>query len=97
MIRSWLPQKWIPPFRRGTWREEEVVKREHFGTCDPGLCGRYRTVDETHGKEIEIEFSHGIIYVRELPIGKPHLLNPRRYALGEILLEEVKKQFRKRA
>jgi len=95
LLESVWPARWIPSFRRGTWQEEEVVEREHFGTYDPNIWGKFRIVDETHGKEIEIEFKRGIIYVRETLIAEPHLLNPQRYALGEILLEGVKGYFRR--
>ena len=67
-IGSWLPERWIPQFRRGTWHEEQVVKRDHFGTYDPLVIQggvTFETVDRKRGVKLEIEFKGGFIYVRE--------------------------------
>lgn len=91
LLSSIWPVRWFPPFRRGDWADEEVVQREHFGTYDQEKISGYRkfvTLDFDRHKKIEIEFSGGLIYVREtfIPIYlRGHY--ERKRVFGEIFLE----------
>jgi hypothetical protein len=99
LLRSIFPTIWFPPFRRGDWADAQVIERERFGTYDPlSIPGdvKYETVDYDRGQRIEIEFSGGVIYVREMPL--PHYLRsgyhhePR--VFGELFLEGLRTFFR---
>ena len=99
LLRSVWPVRWFPPFRRGDWADEEVIKREHFGTYDQAKIPGYRkfiTLDFDRRKKIEIEFLGGFIDVRETPI--PIYLRShyeRKRVFGEMFLEWLVSPFRR--
>ena len=99
LLRSIWPARWLPPFRRGDWADEEVVKREHFGTYDQEKLPSYRkfvTLDFDRHKKIEIEFRGGFIDVHEtdFPIYfRSHY--ERKRVFGEMFLEWLMSPFRR--
>ena len=66
LLRSVWPARWLPPFRRGDWVDEEVVKRENFGTYDKSRIPDAKFRARGRDGRIEIEFKGEFIYVREV-------------------------------
>ena len=103
LLRSIWPARWLPPFRRGDWADEEVVKREHFGTYDQEKIPGHRkfvTLDFDRYKKIEIEFLGGFIDIREtdFPIYFRHnalYIAEGKRVFGETFLEWLMSPFRR--
>ena len=100
LLSSVWPICWIPPFRRGDWADEEIVKREHFGTYDQAAIPGHRkfvTLDFNRHKKIEIEFCGGFIDVHEIDF--PIYLRSdyqRKRVFGEMFIEWLMSPFRMR-
>ncbi len=96
LLSSVWPVRWFPPFRRGDYADEQVVRRDHFGTYDPLAVpggAKFETVDFDRGKKIEIEFFGGLIYVRETPVPVYFKSDYQHRVFGELFLEGLRTLF----
>lgn len=69
-LRSIFPAKWIPPFRRGDWTQEEVVQTRIIvaGKYDANKIPdmNFDFTDETQGANYRIKFQSGTILLERL-------------------------------
>ena len=70
LIRDLWPTKWLPPFRRGDWSEEEVVETRivKAGTYDASKISDTSFIyrDRMQEKNYRINFLGGTIYLERI-------------------------------
>lgn len=68
LLRSVWPARWIPPFRRGDWVQEEIIETRAIrcGSYDQEkITGKIKSefTDQRERKRYEIEFIDGDIWM----------------------------------
>ena len=70
LLRSIFPIRWIPPFRRGDWTQEEAIQTRIIvaGKYDPKKIPNidFNFTDETFKINYRVKFQGGMILLERL-------------------------------